>query len=52
MELYERNIAIKANLILEINAYKYAQQLSQEIDKEILRTVIAQKIANTPEPKK
>ena len=52
MELYARNIEIKIKLRLEINAYKYAQQLSQEIDKEILRTVIAQKIANTPEPEK
>lgn len=52
MELYERNIAVKANLILEINAYKYAQKISEEIDKEILKTIIARKSANTPELKK
>lgn len=57
MELYERNIAIKANLILEINAYKYVQKISEEseeIDKEILKTIIAQKSAPLipPEHKK
>lgn len=52
MELYERNIEIKAKLKVEINAYHYAQQISQEIDKEILRTIMAQKIANTSETEK
>lgn len=52
MELYERNIEIKTKLKVEINAYHYAQQISQEIDKEILRTIMAQKIANTSETEK
>jgi hypothetical protein len=51
MELYERNIEIKAKLKVDINAYRYAQQISREIDKEILKTIIAQKLANTPETK-
>ena len=53
MELYERNIEIKTKLRLEINAYKYAQQISQEIDKEILKKIIEEKkLANTPKTEK
>lgn len=51
MELYERNIEIKTKLKVEINAYHYVQQISQEIDKEILKTIVAQKLANIPETK-
>ena len=43
MKLYERNIAIKVKLRLEINAYKYATKISEEIDKEILADLIAHK---------
>lgn len=51
IEEYKAAKTIEHQLNMDMFKYRCGHQIAQEIDKEILKTIVAQKIANTPETK-